>query len=202
MKRPDFENIKSGAEFNTWYWLKEELVEICKRAGLPIVGRKFELRDRIMFALDNNGKVKPPPKRKKTTSKFNWAKSKLNLDTVLTDNVSFGPNFRNFMKGQIGAKFQCHSDFMDWVRANGGKTLEDAVNQWMELEKRKDNPNFKRKIADNNMYAQYTRDFLEDNQRKTLKDAKKYWLLKKQLPTEDGFVTYERSDLELDQKAF
>jgi hypothetical protein len=197
MSRPDFEHIKSGAEFNAWYWLKEELVEICKRSNLPSTGRKFELRDRIMYALDHNGDVKPSPVRKKTTSKFNWAKATLTLDTKITDNVSFGPNFRRFMKSHIGAKFSCHSDFMDWVKANAGKTLEDAVEKWSELEKRKEDPNFQRGIAKNNMFNQYVRDFLAANAGRTMKDAKRFWLLKKQLPTKDGFVIYEQTDLSL-----
>jgi len=197
MARPNFESIKTGKEFNQWYWLKAEMVDICKQLGLPTAGRKFDLRDRIMYALDHDGALKPEPKKKKHTSKFNWAKSELTSDTVITDNVSFGPNFRRFMKAQIGAKFSCHSDFMDWVKANAGQTLGDAVDMWFQLEKRKDDPAFKRTIADNNMLAQYTRDFLQDNENKTLVDAKKYWILKKQLPTTDGFVRYERSDLEL-----
>ena len=161
--RPKFEEIKTGKEFNNWYWLKEEMVEICKSSGLPSNGRKFDLRDRIMFAIDNDGKLKPEPKKKKRTSKFDWAKSELSLRTIITDNVSFGPNFRRFMKKEIGNKFICHSDFMDWVKTNEGKTLEDAIAKWIDLEKRKEDPNFKRKIADNNMLAQYTRDFLKDN---------------------------------------
>lgn len=198
MSRPKFEEIKTGNEFNQWYWLKEEMVDICKRSGLPTNGRKFDLRDRIMFALDNNGKIIPEPKKQKKQSKFNWAKSELSLETIITDNVSFGPNFRRFMKNQIGNKFSCHSDFMDWVKSNVGKSLSDAVNKWNELEKRKDDPNFKRTIADNNMFAQYTRDFLEENKKKTIQDAKKFWTLKKQLPTKNGFVRYESSDLKLE----
>ena len=197
MQRPDFENISSGAEFNQWYWLKAELVEICQQAGLPTTGRKFDLRDRIMYALDNQGKVKSLPKKKRTQSKFNWAKATLSLETVLTDNVSFGPNFRRFMQQQIGAKFSCHSDFMDWVKAHPGKTLGDAVQQWELLEQRKKDPTFRREIAANNMYSQYIRDFLDDNPTFTFKDVKKYWLLKKELPTADGFIRYEKSDLSL-----
>ncbi|MEM9857682.1 MAG: DUF6434 domain-containing protein [Bacteroidota bacterium] len=197
MERPDFENITSSAEFNSWYWLKEEMVAICKQSGLPAHGRKFDLRDRIMFALDNKGRIKPEVKKKKPTSKFNWAKAELTLDTVITDNVSFGPNFRRFMTGEIGDKFQCHSDFMDWVKSNTGKTLLDAVHQWNALEKRKEDPDFRRKIADNNMYSQYVRDFLDDNPGYTFKDVKKYWLLKRALPTKDGFIRYEKSDLTL-----
>lgn len=197
MKRPAFEDIKTGQEFNRWYWLKAEMIEICKHSNLPTHGRKFDLRDRIMYALDNNGAILEEPVEKKATSKFNWARSELTPETLITDNVSFGPNFRKFMKSQVGNKFSCHSDFMDWVKANEGKTLKDAVEQWYALEARKNDPAFRREIADNNMLSQYIRDFLDDNARKTLKDAKKYWQLKKQLPTETGFVRYERTDLEL-----
>ena len=197
MPRQSFDQIETGKEFNQWYWLKEEMVEICRRSGLPYTGGKFELRDRIMYALDNNGAVlsKAPAARK--TSKFNWAKSKLTLSTAITDNVSFGPNFRNFMKSQIGYRFTCHGDFMDWVKCHPGKTLGDAVKAWHDLENRKHDRDFKRDIAQHNMLSQYVRDFLADNQGKTLKDALKCWKLKKSQPTETGFITYSKTDLGL-----
>ena len=197
MNRPDFKQIKSGAEFNQWYWLKTEMVGFCKQMNLPYHGRKFEIRDRIMYALDNNGSLQKEVKRKSTSSTFNWSKAVLTPDTKITDNITFGPNLRGFLKSQIGAKFSCHSDFMDWVKTNSGKTLADAVDIWWALEKRKDDPNFKRIIADNNMYAQYTRDFLAANRGMTIADAKKFWLMKKQKPTNDGFVRYETTDLNL-----
>lgn len=200
MERPTFENIKSGKEFNKWYWLKDEMADICKRSGLPTHGRKFDLRDRIMYALDNHGKVKPEPKKAKSKSKFNWAKSKLTLETKITDNISFGPNFRRFMKGQIGNTFSCNSDFMDWVKSNEGKTLIDAIRKYHQFENRKNDPNFEREIAANNMFNQYTRDFMKDNPEESIKTVRKYWMLKKQLPTKDGFVRYEKSNLELGEK--
>lgn len=196
MSRPKFEDIKSGTEFKRWYWLKEELVDICKRSNLPYSGGKFELQDRIAYALDNHGRLLPKSSIKKT-SKFDWAKANLTLETIITDNVAFGPNFRRFMKSHIGKKFSCHSDFMDWVKENTGKTLQDAIDQWETFEDRKNDPNFKREIADHNMYNQYTRDFMEDNPGMTIRDAKKYWLLKRQLPTETGFVRYDPKDLNL-----
>ena len=196
MKRPFFEDIKTGKEFKRWYWLKEELVAICKQCNLPFSGGKFDLQDRIAYALDNDGQLLKRPKIKKT-SNFNWANEILTPNTIITDNITFGPNFRNFMKTEIGKKFNCHGDFMDWVKENPGKTLQDAINQWQILEDRKKDPNFKREIADHNMYAQYTRDFLKNNPGKTIRDAKKYWLLKKQLPTESGFIRYEKKDLKL-----
>ena len=197
MARPDFTDIESGAAFNNWYWLKAEMVEICKAMGLPYSGGKFELRDRIMYALDNNGQLLRQPTKKKNKSRFNWARETLSHDTVITDNVSFGPNFRRFMTAQIGPRFSCHSDFMDWVKAHPGKTLRDAILKWEELERRKQDPTFRRTIASHNMFSQYVRDFLDDNEGKTFKEAHRFWELKKQLPMKDGFVRYEKSDLTL-----
>lgn len=197
MSRPNFKDIQTSAEFNNWYWLKAELIEICKQIDLPYTGRKFELRDRIMYAMDNDGALLPSPPKKKRSSRFNWAKAVLSLETVITDNVSFGPNFRRFMRLQIGDHFSCHSDFMDWVKANVGKTLKDAVFEWEALERRKEDPNFRRAIAAHNMFNQYIRDFLDDNPGNTFKAAKQYWDLKKQLPAKEGFVRYEAGDLKL-----
>jgi len=195
--RPDFPSIASGEEFNRWYWLKEEMVDILKAIGLPYTGGKFELRDRIMYALDHNGGLKPEQKKARPKSRFNWAREVLTPETVITDNVSFGPNFRRFMKGQIGPRFSCHSDFMDWVKEHPGKTLEEAVKAWEDLEARKDDPTFKRDIADHNMLAQYVRDFLADQPDKNLKDALHFWNLKRHLPMENGFVRYTSEDLDL-----
>ena len=197
MSRPKFENIETGNEFNTWYWLKSEMVDILRKSGLPSTGRKFELRDRIMFALDNGGRSKSEPKRRKAKSHFNWAREELTNGTRITDNVSFGPNFRNFMKSRIGDKFSCNSDFMDWVKENEGKTLEQAVLKWKELDDRSEDPTFRREIAANNMFNQYIRDFMDSNPHKALKDARRFWLLKKKLPTENGFIRYSDSDLNL-----
>lgn len=198
MARPDFSDINSGAAFRQWYWLKEELITICKQVELPYSGGKFELIDRIAYAIDNDGQLLPIPKKVKPSSRFNWAKAALSLETKITDNVSFGPNFRRFMKAQIGNRFSCHSDFMDWVKANPGKTLKDAVEQWEALERRKEDPNFKREIARHNMYCQYIRDFLADNKGKQFSDAKRFWDVKKQLPSKDGLVRYQKNDLNLE----
>ena len=195
--RPEFSAIQTGKDFDQWYWTKAELIGICKSAALPYSGSKADLRERIIYALDHNGQIKPAPIKTKKQSRFNWANAELNLDTIITDNVSFGPNFRGFMKKQIGARFQCHSDFMDWVRSNTGKTLADAALAWQELENRKKDPNFQREIAQHNRLAQYVRDFLADNEGKNFSDALNYWNKKRQLPAKGGLVIYEPKDLDL-----
>ncbi|MEM6802561.1 MAG: DUF6434 domain-containing protein [Bacteroidota bacterium] len=195
LQRPDFSEIKSGEEFNRWYWMKEEMVEICKQAGLPSTGRKFTLRDRIMYALDHGGELMPEPPKSKPKSRFNWAKADLGLETLITDNISFGQNLRRFMQAQIGPHFRYNIDFMDWARESAGKSLADAVLKWKELEARKKDPTFRSKIEDNNMMNQYFRDFFDDNPEKGFEDAKSCWAKKRRLPMKEGFVRYEPSDL-------
>ncbi|NRB46909.1 MAG: hypothetical protein HRU41_04500 [Saprospiraceae bacterium] len=195
MEKPKITEITSSAVFQSWYWLKVEMVEKCKQLGLPYAGGKFELRDRIIYALENDGALMPVVEKSKPTSKFNWAKANLSLDTEITDNVKFGPNFRRFMSAQIGPHFSCHSDFMDWVKEHPGKTLRDAVIKWEELERRKEDPSFQREIAEHNMLAQYVRDFMADNPESRFQDALRCWKAKKQLPAKGGFVKYNQKDL-------
>ena len=89
---------------------------------------------------------------------------------------------------------------MDWVKANIGKTLEDAVNEYQGLEKRMENPGFERKFAASNMFNKYKRNFIKNNPNSSLKDVREFWSLKKQIPTIDGFVMYEKTDLKLRRK--
>lgn len=199
MEKPKITDINSSKAFQSWYWLKAEMVEKCQQLGLPYTGGKFELRDRIIYALDHDGALMPEVKAPEPTSKFSWSKAVLSLDTEITDNVTFGPNFRRFMTAQIGAHFSCHSDFMDWVKNNAGKTLGDAVIKWEELERRKEDPSFQREIAEHNMLAQYVRDFLADNPDSRFKEALRCWKVKKQLPAKGGFVKYNKEDLALIQ---
>ena len=187
--RPPLEEITTRADFIKWYWLKEELVAICITLGLPKNGSKFELRDRIAHFIDT-GEILKKKKIARKQSTFNWAKEVLSLETVITDNVSFGPNFRKFMKQEIGSGFTCTSEFMDWVKTNPGKTLEDAIMYWEWLESRKQDVSFKREIAPHNMYSQYIRDYCEANPGATMVDVKASWMKAKQEPSEDGFVRY------------
>ena len=195
MERPAIEQIASGKEFNKWYWLKHELVAICKLMNLPIKGNKFELRDRIMNAIDHGEALRPTSPSKKTSS-MNWAKATLSVETRITDTVSFGPNFRRFMKSQIGDKFVCNAEFMAWVKSNVGASLADAIDHWHALEARKENAGFRKEIAPSNMYNQYTRDFIDDNPGTTIKEARACWMVKKERPTDDGVVRYDSSDLQ------
>ncbi|AFY58637.1 hypothetical protein Riv7116_6290 [Rivularia sp. PCC 7116] len=199
MERPKLKNISSAEEFKNWYWLKEELIAYCREVGIKITGGKFEIAERIINYL-NTGETetnkKPDKSIKKPNSKFDWKNEQLTVDTVITDNYKNNSNVRRFFTERVGAKFSFSIDLMQWMKDNVGKTLSDAVVEWHRLQELKKNPNYQSVIPAHNQYNQYIRDFLADNPDKSIKDARKYWKLKRLLP---GDRQYSKSDLLLSE---
>ncbi len=201
MKKPDILTVTNGAEFDRWHWSKPELVALAKARGVPAYGGKGDLRARLLRAL----RAEPPPlvrTDRRTTAtdarrRFNWAKARLTRKTVITEDISFGPNLRGFFKRELGPGFICHSDFMEWCRSNPGQTLADALEAWRLLEARRNSPSFRAPIAEQNMYNQYLRDFYDANPGAPVAQARAAWMAKKQRPAAGGVVRYEVGDLDL-----
>jgi hypothetical protein len=196
MIRPDINEIETGAELKRWYWLKEELVDFCKRTQLSYVGAKFDILERIATALDKGvTKTENTTNEVKPTSKFIWSKSLLTLDTIITDSYTNGPNTRKFFKQHCGDNFHFSIQFMDFMKNNCGKTLQNAVNEWHKLNEQSKDKNFKSEIPASNQYNKYIRDFFADNPTMTLEQARHFWKLKRSLPL--GRHIYEKTDLKL-----
>jgi Domain of unknown function (DUF6434)/SAP domain-containing new25 len=195
MKRPSIFDIESGDELKRWYWLKEELITFCKTAKIRSNGSKFEILDRIATALDNCFPDVSNNRKKTKAASFNWAKEKLTLETIITENYTNGPNTRSFFKEYCGEKFHFSIPFMAYMKENTGKTLQDAIGFWMNLQDLRKVKNFKSEIPAGNQYNQYLRDFFADNPGKTITEARNFWKLKRSLPL--GKHIYERTDLKL-----
>ncbi|MEM9669892.1 MAG: DUF6434 domain-containing protein [Pseudomonadota bacterium] len=191
--RPEFDPAMSHEAFERWYWPKAALTQICEQLQLSKAGSKAELRARIALHLEDPDAT-PPKLPRRPKDGFNWGKAELTSATVITPSVTFGPNVRGFFKREIGKAFVCHSDFMDWVRSNVGATLSDAIDAWHMLERRKDDPAFRREIAEHNNFLQYLRDFADTLPDHTLDEAKTCWDQKKIRPAHDGKVIFERTD--------
>jgi Domain of unknown function (DUF6434)/SAP domain-containing new25 len=192
--RPNIDDITSGEELKKWYWLKAELVTFCKKTGIHYSGSKFDILDRIALSLDAE-KVVLEEKKVKPSSKFDWSKETLTLDTLITDSYTNGPNTRTFFREYCGPKFSFNIPFMAWMKHNVGKTLHDAVEEWERLNVQSKNKNNQSVIPESNQYNQYLRDFFADNPNKTIKEARHFWQLKRALPL--GKHRYEKSDLDL-----
>ena len=182
-------------EFERWYWPVADLQEFCQRLGVSLSGRKAELRERVAAALSGEKSPVRKQRLKPSAPSFDWAKAALTDGTVITETITFGRNVRGYFKHRIGKRFVCHSDFMDWVRAHPGLTLNDAVMAWEALEARKEDPEFRREIAECNNYLTYLRDIRDAHPDLTHEEAKRCWDQKKIRPAQKGLVVYEDTDL-------
>jgi len=189
--KPNPTDRMDAPTFDAWYWDKPELVAICTHLGLPKTGGKDALRDRVLTFLRSGEVKRETPKQR---GRFNWARETLTLETVITETVSFGPNFRTFMAAQIGPAFSCHADFMTWVRAHPGQTLSDAIDAWHALDARKNTPGFRREIAPHNNYLQYLRDYRDANPDHGQDEAKAAWHDRKKRPIEGQRIVYAPED--------
>lgn len=193
--RPSVDRHMLRAEFERWYWPVSELVKFCELLKIPKSGRKADLRARVSQRLGGGEPPCTSVSKTKVRDSFDWKGAELSIDTPITASITFGPNVRGFFQSQIGPKFVCHSDFMSWVKTNVGLTLSDAIEAWHMLEARKDDPDFRREIAECNNYLQYLRDFKDANPTHSLSDAKACWDQKKIRPAINGQVIYQIEDL-------
>ena len=130
MDRPNFEEIKSFAEFSKYYWYREELIKICKAHGLKAPSGKIELY-KVIEAYFSGEKILPEKisagrekerffgKNSGSVTKKSYGKKKdfvteLTRETGLIEcGFTFGPRFREFFVKQTGEeKFKFNVDMV------------------------------------------------------------------------------------------
>ncbi len=120
-------------DFKDSYWYKEELMHFCRSENLSTRGGKIELAERIEKFLQTGERESYRQEKKSKTSRFDWKTEKLTINTIITDSYRNTKNVREFFKSQIGDKFKFNVKFMDWMKTAEGKTLGDAVEQWISI---------------------------------------------------------------------
>ncbi|MCP5101389.1 MAG: hypothetical protein GY943_38065 [Chloroflexi bacterium] len=191
--RPALNKGISVEDFKSFYWLKAELVEFCKKEGLNRQGSKIQIADTIAIYLKSGKKESPAQQKKpKPTSTFDWNNAPLSLETIITDNYKNSENVRAFFQNHIDKKFRFNVKFMNWMKQNMGKTLADAIQAWHNIELEKKVSTKRKEIAPQFEYNRYIRDFLEDNPGVGRKTAVKHWQIKRSMR---GDNIYKKSDL-------
>ena len=184
-ERTELNKELDAAAFRSFYYLKQELADFCKENGLPTMGSKAELTDRIAHFLDTGNVLKSSAKRKTSVNI-----GTLTEDTVIEQNIVCSEKHRAFFSEKIGKSFSFNVLFQKWLKANTGKTYGDAIRAYYRiLEEKKQR---KTEIGGQFEYNTYIRDFFADNPGKSLHDAIVCWNHKKSLP---GHHRYEQSDL-------
>lgn len=197
--RPDIETLASGDALRRWYWRKDELVAYARRLNLRSSGGKFDVLDRIAHFLDTGETDVPSRRQNKPTSKFDWHKAPLTRATMITDSYKNSQNVRRFFKSECDPNFKFNIAFMEWMKGNVGKTLDDACAAYLDLKAKAAQPGHKTQIKPYNQFNQYTRDFFADNPNMTMEDVRRIWALKIERPSENGRHVYDPADLTLDQ---
>lgn len=191
-KRPSLNKNISVKDFQDFYWLKAELVNFCSAENLPKQGSKLELAKRIEYYLQTGEIPKIKVKAKKKTSNFDWNTAVLSLDTIITDNYKNTVNVRDFFATHLGKSFKFNVIFMNWMKANTGKTLADAIQEWKNIKLTKKHTKEPKNIEPQFEYNRYIRDFLKDNPDKNRATAIRYWKIKK---SKRGDNIYNKTDL-------
>lgn len=184
-ERPVLDERPDGKTFRSFYYLKEELTDFCRKNGLPASGGKIELTDRIARFLDT-GEILPASAARKKPA----AVSGIHEDMKIETDFVCSETHRAFFKAQIGSGFSFNVAFQKWLKSHAGKTYREAVAAYYQIleEKKKG----KTKIDKQFEYNTYIRDFFADNPGKSLEEAIRCWKYKKRL---EGHNRYERADL-------
>lgn len=184
-ERPQLDKSLDSKTFLDYYYLKDELVEFCRKNGLPVSGGKMEITERIAYYLDT-GKIQKSTHitRKSVTV------SAISRNTIIETNFVCSETHRAFFKGEIGTSFSFNVGFQKWLKSNVGKTYADAIDAYYQI--LEDKKKGKTKIDKQFEYNTYIRDFFDNNKGMSLDEAIACWKYKKQLP---GHNRYEASDL-------
>lgn len=186
-ERPVLDTISDSKTFREYYYLKEELVDFCRKHNLQSTGSKLELTDRIAEFLDTGKRISATHTKRKSPSV-----GEITLDTVIETNFVCSEKHRAFYKEHIGKSFLFNVLFQKWLKSNAGKTYRDSIDAYYQIleDKKKNKTTIDRQFE----YNTYIRDFFADNKDKTLEQAIKCWKYKKSLK---GHNRYEREDLKI-----
>lgn len=184
-ERPALDKHLDSKTFRDFYYLKEELIDFCRKNSLPTSGGKLEITDRIAYFLDT-GKILSAGAAKKKVIII----PSISEETKIETDFVCSEYHRAFFKEHIGNGFSFNVAFQKWLKSNPGKTYKEAISAYNKIleDKRKG----KSQIGKQFEYNTYIRDFFADNQGKSLVQAIQCWKYKKRL---QGHNRYERSDL-------
>ena len=186
-ERPNLDNSLDSKTFKEYYYLKEELVNFCRKNNLQTTGGKIELTERIANFLETGERT-----YKSHNIRKNVIIDEITIHTIIEENFVCSEKHRAFYKEKIGNNFSFNVAFQKWLKSNSGKTYQDSINAYYQiLEDKKKN----KTIIDKQFeYNTYIRDFFYDNKDKNLEQAITCWKYKKSLK---GHNKYERDDLKI-----
>lgn len=99
-ERPKLDKNLDGKTFREFYYLKEELVDFCRRYGLPTSGGKLEITERIAHFLDTGEVIAAKKAQKKSQIIGN-----ITTDTEIEPNFVCSEKHRAFLRNISATDF-------------------------------------------------------------------------------------------------
>lgn len=126
--RPDLTDDLTGAEFERWYWLKDELAAFARTLGIRATGGKAILAARISAALDGREFTEPTVARRVSGAQL---AGPLTAATVIPPGQRCSQVVRAWMTEQVGAGFGFDAPMREFfAAADGTTTMADALDHW------------------------------------------------------------------------
>jgi hypothetical protein len=170
MKRPPLTPHLALSDFQSFYWLKEELLAFCREAGLPTAGSKTDLSARIaqFLATGHIPALPAAPKRRAPAGEL----PALTRETVIGPNWRCGEQLRAFFVKEIGPQFHFNGVMRAFIKEGAGRTLQAAIDAWHADRAA---PKAETDIAAQFEYNRHMREYFKANPGKTLPEAIQAW---------------------------
>lgn len=98
---------------------------------------------------------------------------------------------RRFMQTYAADHFAFSNEFMAWMKSAQGKTLQDAIEFWLELDRKKNREGYREKPLPQNQYNQFSRDISTAVPGISAREIRRIWAIKRARP---GPHVYEKGD--------
>jgi hypothetical protein len=121
-ERPRPSRKLSADEFSSWYWLKTEMVALCRLHGLGTAGSKLELEARIrghLLGLTTEKKAVRRPSGEMPAT--------FSLQSVIGRGWRCNPGLGAFFRTVCGRGFRFNAAMRDFIHEGEGKSLADAA---------------------------------------------------------------------------
>jgi hypothetical protein len=123
MQRPALSKTLSAAEFESWYWLKSELVSFCRSQGLGTGGSKEEMATRISAHLS----FRPPPPHQAKRTATSKMPDEFELSSVIGSGWRCTQPLRRFFQSHVGTSFRFNEALRTYISTGSGRTLNEAL---------------------------------------------------------------------------
>ena len=176
-ERPALVRQLSATQFLRWYWLKAELVDFARSAGLSVVGSKEMLSARIAAFLD--GMELPPPEVQRRSNTPQLAEP-LSRSTKIPPGQRSTQLLRHFFEREIGPGFRFDAAMRAFLSASQGeRTLGEAISFFQFTRSQKTKP-----IDAQFELNRFTRAFYKQNPTASVTVLRAAWRRYRSLPVD------------------